>query len=92
MLLCRYVPAYSTRLTYESDSWKVIHVQPNDTMGKVDPVWTESFWKTLGVRVYLQQNPFSDELILLSGLVVTLGSFLAILSTKAFFMKDLKNA
>lgn len=88
----RYVPAYSTRLTYESDSWKVIPVQPNDTMGKVDPVWTESFWKTLGVRVYLQQNPFSDELILLSGLVVTLGSFLAILSTKAFFMKVLKNA
>lgn len=88
----RYVPAYSTRLTYDSDSWKVIPVQPNDTMGKVDPVWTESFWKTLGVRVYLQQNPFFDELILLSGLVVTLGSFLAILSTKAFFMKALKNA
>ena len=92
MLLCRYVPAYSTCLTYESNSWKVISIQPNDTMGKVDPVWTERFWKTLGVRVYLQHNPFFDELILLSGLVVTLGSFLAILSTKAFFMKALKNA
>lgn len=88
----RYVPAYSTRLAYESDSWKVISAQPNDTMGKFDPVWTESFWKTLEVRVYMQQNPFFDEIILLSGLAVTLGSFIAIFSTKAVFMKALKNA
>ncbi|KAH9298421.1 hypothetical protein KI387_030103, partial [Taxus chinensis] len=60
----RYVPAYSTRLIYESDSWKVIPAQSNDVMGKVDPVWTESFWKTLGIRVYMQQSTFFDELIL----------------------------
>ncbi|GLJ11946.1 hypothetical protein SUGI_0180740 [Cryptomeria japonica] len=53
----RYVPAYSTRLSYESDAWKVIPVQANDEMG----------------------------------LGVTVGSFIAIICTKAVLMKALKN-
>uniref|UniRef100_A0A0C9RQH0 Nicastrin n=1 Tax=Wollemia nobilis TaxID=56998 RepID=A0A0C9RQH0_9CONI len=88
----RYVPSYSTRLSYESDAWKVIPALSNDEMGKVDPVWTESFWKTLQIQVYMQQSTFFDELILLSGLVVTLGSFIAIICTKTVLMKALKHA
>ncbi|KAL0423243.1 UNVERIFIED_CONTAM: Nicastrin [Sesamum radiatum] len=38
----RYVPAYSTRLKYESGSWIVLPKNSSDNMDVDDPVWTES--------------------------------------------------
>ncbi|KAJ7960071.1 Nicastrin [Quillaja saponaria] len=44
----RYVPAYSTRLKFESGIWNVLPSNSSDTMGAVDPVWTE---KQLGIQL-----------------------------------------
>ncbi|PIN06941.1 Transmembrane glycoprotein nicastrin [Handroanthus impetiginosus] len=52
----RYVPAYSARLKYESDSWTVLPSNTSETVDAEDPVWTESNWDTIKVRVYTVQN------------------------------------
>lgn len=59
-------------------------------MGEVDPVWTESNWNTIGLRVYTMQDVAYDNLIFLLGIVVTVASYLSIVITRAFIMKALK--
>ncbi|KAL2499032.1 Nicastrin [Abeliophyllum distichum] len=86
----RYVPAYSTRLNYESGSWTVLPYNSSDDMSAADPVWTESNWDTISLRVYKVQNAAYDGLILLSGIVVTVLSYLLILITRTFIQKALK--
>lgn len=88
----RYVPAYSTRLQYGASGWLVIPAASGDKMGELDPVYTESYWKVLGVRVYTKESTIFDGLVLLMGIVVTVGSFFTILSAKAVFRKRLKHA
>ncbi|PHT31155.1 Nicastrin [Capsicum baccatum] len=61
----RYVPAYSTRLKYDTDTWEVLPHNSSDTMGEADPVWTESNWDTIRLRVYTVQDSRYDHLILL---------------------------
>ena len=85
----RYVPAYSTRLMVDkSGIWKVMAVNNSDSME--DPVWTESNWDALGLRVYTVQNAAYDRLVLLGGLAITLLAYLAILVSRAFIIKALK--
>ncbi|CAA3027034.1 nicastrin isoform X2 [Olea europaea subsp. europaea] len=86
----RYVPAYSTRLKYESGSWTVLPYNSSEEMSAADPVWTESNWDTISLRVYKVQNTAYDGLILLSGIVVTVLTYLLILITRAFIRKALK--
>ncbi|KAK9741989.1 hypothetical protein RND81_03G141700 [Saponaria officinalis] len=86
----RYVPAYSTRLQFDSGSWKVLPPNSSDPMGMVDPVWTESNWDTISLRVYTVQNASYNRLILLAGLGITGFSYLAIEVTKAIVAKTLK--
>ncbi|XP_022843240.1 nicastrin-like [Olea europaea var. sylvestris] len=86
----RYVPAYSTRLKYESGSWTVLPYNSSDDMSAVDPVWTESNWDTISLRVYKVQNAAYDGLILLLGIVVTVLTYLLILITSTFIRKALK--
>ncbi|CAI9110265.1 OLC1v1010259C1 [Oldenlandia corymbosa var. corymbosa] len=85
----RYVPAYSTRLKFEEDSWKLL---PNnsDVTGAADPVWTESNWDTITLRVYTTQDSAYDRLILMLGIIVTLMAYVAILVTRSFIRKALK--
>ncbi|XP_055961412.1 nicastrin isoform X2 [Mercurialis annua] len=86
----RYVPAYSTRLKFESGMWNVLPSNSSDPMGMVDPVWTESNWDTIGLRVYQVQNSTFDNLVLVLGIAVTVLSYIAIVITRAFITKALK--
>lgn len=86
----RYVPAYSTRLKFDAGIWKLLPPNSSDPMGMVDPVWTESNWNTIGLRVYTIQDASYDRFILLSGIVVTLSAYTAIVITRALITKALK--
>ncbi|GAA0157114.1 hypothetical protein LIER_14450 [Lithospermum erythrorhizon] len=88
----RYIPAYSTRLKYESESetWKVLPYNSSDSMGQVDPIWTESNWNTIGLRVYTRQSTTYDRLILVLGIVVTLTAYLVMVIARTFIAKALK--
>ncbi|XP_059307232.1 nicastrin isoform X2 [Lycium ferocissimum] len=86
----RYVPAYSTRLKYESETWEVLPHNSSDTMGAADPVWTESNWDTIRLRVYTVQDTRFDSWILLLGATVTVLSYIIIVISKAFITKALK--
>ncbi|KAM7519844.1 hypothetical protein LguiB_018806 [Lonicera macranthoides] len=86
----RYVPAYSTRLKSESGTWKVLPRNSSDPMGLEDAVWTESNWDTIQLRVYSVQDAAYDRLILLAGIAVTVLAYTAIVVTRAFITKALK--
>ncbi|KAF9683851.1 hypothetical protein SADUNF_Sadunf04G0057000 [Salix dunnii] len=86
----RYVPAYSTRLNYESGMWHVLPSNSSDPMGMVDPVWTESNWDTIRLQVYTVQNVAFDRLVLLAGIAITIMAYLAIVLTRAYIAKALK--
>ncbi|KAF9625241.1 hypothetical protein IFM89_020827, partial [Coptis chinensis] len=86
----RYIPAYSTRLKFESGVWHVLPPDASDVMGMVDPVWTESFWDVIQLRVYTVQHATYDHLILLGGIAVTLLAYLAIVVTRTVVTKALK--
>ncbi|KAH6796470.1 Zn-dependent exopeptidases superfamily protein [Perilla frutescens var. hirtella] len=86
----RYVPAYSTRLKYEHESWTVVPSNSWDMMGVKDPVWTESNWDMIRVRVYTVQNDGYDHLILLLGILVTLLAYLVIFLGRTLVRKALK--
>ncbi|KAM7519409.1 hypothetical protein LguiB_018371 [Lonicera macranthoides] len=86
----RYVPAYSTRLKSESGTWKVLPRNSSDPMGLEDAVWTESNWDTIQLRVYSVQDAAYDRLILLAGIAVTMLVYTAIVVTRAFITKALK--
>ncbi|KAJ9564606.1 hypothetical protein OSB04_000572 [Centaurea solstitialis] len=86
----RYVPAYSTRLKYDSGIWSVLPPNSSDAMGEVDPVWAESNWNVIGLRVYSVQGAAYDRLILVAGVVVTALSYLLIVIVKAVIAKTLK--
>lgn len=86
----RYVPAYSTRLNYESGTWHVLPSDSSDPMGMVDPVWTESNWDTIRLRVYTVQDAAFDRLVLLAGIAITVMAYLAIVLTRAYIAKALK--
>ncbi|KAJ7533501.1 hypothetical protein O6H91_13G052200 [Diphasiastrum complanatum] len=88
----RYVPAYSPRLQYKSSGWRLLPLQTGIYMDDVDPVWTESFWKTTGARVYLQESSSYDEVILIGGSGITICSIVAIISARAVFRKRIKRA
>lgn len=86
----RYVPAYSTRLKFESDSWKLLPPNSSDPMGLVDPVWTESNWATIGLQIYTVQHGFYDTMVLVAGLGLTILAYLAIILIKSVINKALK--
>jgi len=86
----RYVPAYSTRLKFESDSWKLLPPNSSDPMGLVDPVWTESNWATIGLQIYTVQHAFYDTMVLVAGLGLTILAYLAIILIKSVINKALK--
>lgn len=62
----------------------------SDMMGKNDPVWTESNWDTINVRVYTVQNDSYDHLILLLGILVTLFAYILIVVGRTLVRKALK--
>ncbi|KAI9160899.1 hypothetical protein LWI28_012589 [Acer negundo] len=86
----RYVPAYSTRLKFDTGFWKVLPANSSDPMELVDPVWAESNWNTIGLRVYIIQDATYDCFVLLGGIAVTILAYLAILLTRTFITKALK--
>ncbi|KAL5574330.1 hypothetical protein UlMin_023927 [Ulmus minor] len=86
----RYVPAYSTRLKFESGGWTVLPANSSDPMGTLDAVWTESNWNVIGLRVYTMQSAAYDRLVLFGGIVVTALAYFAIIITKAVVAKTLK--
>ncbi|ESR45971.1 hypothetical protein CICLE_v10000514mg [Citrus x clementina] len=86
----RYVPAYSTRLMFESGIWNVLPPNSSDSMGSVDPVWTESNWNTIGLRVYTIQNGAYDHFILIGGITVTILAYFMIALARSLITKALK--
>ncbi|KZV53792.1 nicastrin [Dorcoceras hygrometricum] len=86
----RYVPAYSTRLKYESGGWTLLPYNSSDTMSMEDPVWTESNWDTIGLKVYSVQDATYDCLILALGILITLLAYLLILIVRTLIRKALK--
>ncbi|XP_044951706.1 nicastrin [Hordeum vulgare subsp. vulgare] len=86
----RYVPAYSTRLKFEDNAWHVLPANSSDPMGAADPIWTESYWNTIGLRVYAVQSTTSDRLILLAGLAVTAASYLGVVVGRGYISKMTK--
>ncbi|PAN08097.1 hypothetical protein PAHAL_1G387100 [Panicum hallii] len=86
----RYVPAYSTRVKFEDNAWHVLPANSSDPMGVVDPVWTESYWNTIGLRVYAVQDSTYDWLILLAGLSITAASYCAVLVSRSYISKVVK--
>ena len=59
-------------------------------MGLADPVWTESNWDAIGLRVYTAQNATFDNLVLVGGIALTILAYVAIVITRAFITKALK--
>ncbi|KAL2897351.1 Nicastrin [Bienertia sinuspersici] len=86
----RYVPAFSTRLQFKSGSWKLLPPNSSDRMSIADPVWTESNWDVIRLRVFTLQNAAYDRLILFGGVGITGFSYLAIEIIKAIMTKTLK--
>lgn len=86
----RYVPAFSTRLRFEGGSWHVMPANTSDPMGAVDPVWTESYWNTIGLRIYTVQSPGYDWLILAAGVILTVSAYIAAVAIKDYLSKALK--
>lgn len=86
----RYVPAYSTRLKFESEMWTVLEPNSSDPMGMADPVWTESNWDVIRLRVYTKQDGTYDLVVLVAGITVTVLAYVAILITQAFIAKAMK--
>ncbi|XP_010426885.1 PREDICTED: nicastrin [Camelina sativa] len=86
----RYVPAYSTRLKYNDGAWTILPQNSSDSMGMVDPVWTESNWDTIRVRVYTVQHSAYDNTVLVAGITVTTLAYIGILAAKSLITKALK--
>jgi nicastrin len=59
-------------------------------MGLVDPVWTESNWNTIGIRVYTVQIAAYDQVVLVGGITLTILAYLAIAVTRTFVAKATK--
>lgn len=77
-------------MKYESGNWKLLPHNSSDIMGEADPVWTESNWNTIGLRVYTMQDAAYDRLTLLLGISVTVVAYLVIVVSRAFITKALK--
>ncbi|CAE6076013.1 unnamed protein product [Arabidopsis arenosa] len=86
----RYVPAYSTRLKYNDGAWTILPQNSSDSMGMVDPVWTESNWDTIRVHVYTVQHAAYDNAVLVAGIIVTTLAYIGILAAKSIITKALK--
>ncbi|XP_057971438.1 nicastrin isoform X2 [Malania oleifera] len=86
----RYVPAYSTRLKFESKTWVVLPPNSSDITEMMDPVWTESNWEQISLRAYAVQDLAYDRLIMLGGFAVTASAYIAIVITRAFISKTMK--
>lgn len=59
-------------------------------MEMLDPIWTESNWDVIGLRVYTMQTAAYDRLVLLGGISITVLAYLAILITKSIITKAMK--
>lgn len=59
-------------------------------MGVVDPVWTESNWNSIGMRVYTVQIAAYDRVVLFGGIALTILSYLAIAVSRALITKAMK--
>ncbi|XP_013686652.1 nicastrin [Brassica napus] len=86
----RYVPAYSTRLKYADGAWTILPQNTSDSMGMVDPVWTESNWNTIGLQVYTVQHSAYDNAVLVAGITVATLAYIGIMVAKSFITKALK--
>eukprot|EP00850_Spirogloea_muscicola_P005384 SM000024S07846 [mRNA] locus=s24:834878:839764:- [translate_table: standard] len=86
----RYIPAHSPRVKHDGSGWLLL--ESETTMDAVDHVFTESFWSTLTVRAYLQDEKSQDEWILQLGVVVAVLSVLIVASARTIYGKRLKNA
>ena len=75
---------------FESGIWNVLPPNSSDSMGSVDPVWTESNWNTIGLRVYTIQNGAYDHFILIGGITVTILAYFMIALARSLITKALK--
>lgn len=62
----------------------------SDSMGVADPVWSESNWASIQLRVFLVQDPSYDYIILFVGIGLTVLSYIAIVVARSIIAKSLK--
>lgn len=53
-------------------------------------MWTESFWNTIGLRVYAVQATSYDWLVLLIGIIITVASYFAVIVGRSYISKIIK--
>jgi nicastrin len=75
---------------FEGNVWHVLPANSSDPMSVADPVWTESFWNTIGLRVYAVQSTAYDWIVLLVGVSITAASHLAVIIGRAYISKVIK--
>lgn len=68
----------------------MLPANPTDSMESIDPVWTESFWNTIGLRVYKVESALYDRLVLAGGVFVTFASYLAVVVARTYLAKAIK--
>ncbi|GBG78272.1 hypothetical protein CBR_g26303 [Chara braunii] len=88
-----YVPAYSTRLSVDKYGvWSVLPIQGDSpVLDLVDPVFTESYWRTLTVRAFKQDSASFESGMLTLGSLMTASSLAVAFGTRLLFAKRLKN-
>jgi nicastrin len=75
---------------FEGNVWHVLPANSSDPMSAADPVWTESFWNTIGLRVYAVQSTAYDWIVLLAGVSITAASYLAVTIGRTCISKVIK--
>ncbi|KAF2602905.1 hypothetical protein F2Q70_00026960 [Brassica cretica] len=80
----RYVPAYSTRLKYNDGAWTILPQNTSDSIGMVDPIWTERNRNSIGVQVYTVQHSAYDNAVLVAGITVTTLAYIGIMVAKSY--------
>lgn len=99
-----YVPSYSTALecvgcdgnvTVNDFRWQVTDAAQEWAAKYAwppDPLWTESNWQTGVPRVvmYLREAPWRAQRVLYAGVLLTGGSFIAVLAVKYAWLKRIK--
>lgn len=77
-------------MKYNDGAWRILPQNSSDSMGMVDPVWTESNWDNLRVHVYTVQHSAYDNAVLVAGITVTTLAYIGILAAKSLITKALK--
>jgi len=67
---------------YSSNEWKIIN--------ESQPLWVESNWDSVGVQIFLRDNPTTEALFLTAGVIEFVMSLVAVFYAKRYFLRNYK--